>query len=108
MSEHTPGPWFVDPRDNYNVKARDEEGQAFQIARCAAGNAHLIAAAPELLEALTELSELAGFMVHADGCALRSRSPFKGADESCDCGLADAVHLAETASAKARGEGVQS
>ena len=65
MSKHTPGPWFV-PAPIYRtfyVEARVGNGMLQEVASCGptadpaqqAANASLIAAAPELLEALREL-----------------------------------------------------
>jgi len=68
MANHTPGPWFP-----INIGTHEEPmmsvraapilgGRAFEVAICATGdvtqeaedaNTHLIAAAPELLDALT-------------------------------------------------------
>ena len=61
MSNHTPGPWFFND-DNDHITSELREGKA-EIAICETGwsepfeseqqaNARLIAAAPELLEAL--------------------------------------------------------
>ncbi len=61
--QHTPGPWFVTP-DASAVYEKDELGyRADTICRLAgnpfaAGNARLIAAAPELLEACETLATL--------------------------------------------------
>jgi hypothetical protein len=71
MSKHTPGPWFVvnigaDDEPMMSVKAARIAGQEprHEVAICATGdspqemedaNARLIAAAPELLEALEKL-----------------------------------------------------
>lgn len=57
---HTPGPWEVDKRmSGYNVKVKDQDyyicetfGEYDDVDKA---DAHLIAAAPELLEALEEL-----------------------------------------------------
>lgn len=64
MSKHTPGPWRVDPtlavravgngvrvaRAHYDIQVRGKEGrEEFEYAQA---NANLIAAAPEMLEAL--------------------------------------------------------
>ncbi len=74
MSKHTPGPWAVFRRDGYStyIHAINEGGEinTFQVASChsatsrkyfptrgeAEANARLIAAAPDLLEALKELT----------------------------------------------------
>jgi hypothetical protein len=73
MSQHTPGPWFVvnigaDDEPMMSVKAARIAGQEprHEVAICATGdspqemedaNARLIAAAPELLEALEMLMD---------------------------------------------------
>lgn len=64
MSGHTPGPWHLVgslPGIRHKVHF-DEYGHGWSIAHvcngdCAEENARLIAAAPELLEALIELAE---------------------------------------------------
>ena len=67
MSKHTPGPWAVhglDVRDDGESLIarvswrRDEEQEPF--------NAHLIAAAPELLEALIECERYGGGYTNCD------------------------------------------
>ena len=76
MTEHTPGPWEIDKRDNGNIIILEDkelcptvfiwgsQGQghgriAMIYSECGIGdleaNARLIAAAPELLEALERL-----------------------------------------------------
>jgi len=78
MSKHTPGPWAVFRRDGYStyIHAINEGGEinTFQVASChsatsrkyfptrgeAEANARLIAAAPDLLEALQALSAYFG------------------------------------------------
>jgi hypothetical protein len=64
MSAHTPGPWRVMPPSvgRFKVGAARAHSEAFQIVgeasnynEQAEANARLIAAAPELLEALQEL-----------------------------------------------------
>ena len=63
---HTPGPWFIERRTNdggtthHSITASDGHGWScdryMSVAGCIDSNdAHLIAAAPELLEALTLL-----------------------------------------------------
>ena len=63
-TQHTPGPWFV-PTPTYRtlyVEARVGNGMLQEVAACGptadpaqqAANAQLIAAAPELLEALSD------------------------------------------------------
>jgi hypothetical protein len=69
MSKHTPGPWFTTPQyGNYAVYSRglvgDDTGDGWEPCICELdsdepvnheANARLIAAAPELLEALRDL-----------------------------------------------------
>ena len=61
MSEHTPGPWYIEPTSDFNASFRVMDVQEVTVALCyqqpadtwlAESNARLIAAAPELLEAL--------------------------------------------------------
>ena len=57
MSEHTPGPWaiYVNAPSDVVIRKMSKDGyELCAIARVSSGyaNAHLIAAAPELLEAL--------------------------------------------------------
>lgn len=62
---HTPGPWFVNGRESYTkyVEARIGGGLLQEVAACGPteqqeqqeANARLIAAAPDLLEALENL-----------------------------------------------------
>lgn len=59
---HTPGPWTVAPgRDKthpHNIESRSPECDGFDLARCVnAADAALIAAAPDLLNALRDLVE---------------------------------------------------
>lgn len=61
-AKHTPGPWRVEPDSSHfdslttiaNGSARVAEAAGRTLAECEA-NAHLIAAAPDLLEALKKL-----------------------------------------------------
>lgn len=66
MSKHTPGPWIIGDTytkegDKIQVEAFDEIGnRSLQVLiRCedVEANAHLIAATPELLEALQEMDK---------------------------------------------------
>lgn len=59
MNEHTEGPWNVvagDDEDVYDITPADCIGGVVAVAYDA-GNAKLIAAAPELLEALRAVAE---------------------------------------------------
>lgn len=101
MSKHTPGPWTVGPveRTKWSVFATTDGGDSVKVICCTAGNAreredpqraadaHLIAAAPDLLEALRDLY------------ALYDRGVLKGPDALC----AQVVHAAIVAIAKAEG-----
>jgi hypothetical protein len=64
MNKHTPGPW-VATQDPSAVNTEDwcigAQGQIDMIAVCSEANARLIAAAPDLLEALQNLE-------NDDGC----------------------------------------
>lgn len=82
MSKHTPGPWTSRPfGDSFAVMVSDK-----RVAYCygafadwdketAEANAHLIAAAPELLEALKEMCEMHGG-IHDEDCP---------EDDTCGC-----------------------
>jgi hypothetical protein len=73
MNKHTPGPWTADKlqdRDTFNIFANGFVSAMCQVSRMenstrstsgneVAANARLIAAAPDLLEALREIAELA-------------------------------------------------
>lgn len=70
-TKHTPGPWVVDPKRSLRVIAVGDE----TVASCGASdlirgsweaNAALIAAAPELLEALEDYVKVHEFLGHAD------------------------------------------
>ena len=77
MSAHTPGPWFV-PKSfgTQYVEARIDGGMLQEVAACGPtqeptqqyANARLIAAAPELLEALNNLLEAVESMQGTYGC----------------------------------------
>ncbi|HFF2105780.1 TPA: hypothetical protein ACGBGH_004783 [Pseudomonas aeruginosa] len=76
MSKHTPGPWFVNGRESYTkyVEARIGGGLLQEVAACGPteqqeqqeANARLIAAAPELLEALQGMIEVYGGQYNDD------------------------------------------
>ena len=62
MSKHTPGPWsiYVNAPSDHVIRKMSKDGyELCAIARVSSGyaNARLIAAAPELLEALTDCVE---------------------------------------------------
>ena len=62
MSKHTPGPWaiYVNAPSDIVIRKMSKDGyELCSIARVSSGyaNARLIAAAPELLEALTDCVE---------------------------------------------------
>jgi len=75
MSNYTPGPWHVIPHPKYpQGKSRIDNnseaswGDFGQIAYVAPNNAHLIAAAPDMLEALANLELLArDLLLRIDG-----------------------------------------
>lgn len=79
MNKHTPGPWFITGTMTKYVEARIGGGLIQEVASCGpteadngygeqqAANARLIAAAPDLLEALEILVELAGTGCNIDG-----------------------------------------
>lgn len=78
MTKHTPGPWFVDGAKPWQIILRTEKTNMLRIAsantqftRTYAANARLMAAAPELLEALKNAtSVLKAFAGHVkDGIA---------------------------------------
>jgi hypothetical protein len=73
MSNHTPGPWYAIPHPEHpHGKSRIDNdpyvpwGIFGQIAYVAPNNAHLIAAAPELLAVLEELRESASYWSEYD------------------------------------------
>jgi hypothetical protein len=119
-SKHTPGPWGVShgghgsPHgfviDEYYVLNRtlaDDVAIAADIVDPATqmpseANARLIAAAPELLEALRFLLPHVEH-AHADSCG--DSDSYNNAEvPSCGCGLDAAVESAHAAIAKATGE----
>ena len=69
MSGHTPGPWFISGTRTKYIEARIPGGMIQEVAACGPtaadngygpqqeGNARLMAAAPDLLEALEKLLE---------------------------------------------------
>ena len=62
MSKHTPGPWIVVSRGMFSPKVVDANGLGichtpYAGAPPAEANAHLIAAAPDLLEALRSIAD---------------------------------------------------
>jgi hypothetical protein len=90
MSKHTPGPWYIDP-----IKAHANGNRRIMAEQCTpvavvpdhlVADARLIAAAPDLLEALSRLIEI------EDGPGMAV------------IGWEDAMERAYAAIAKARGE----
>jgi hypothetical protein len=77
-ARHTPGPWFVDPECNGNISAEHNHQLAIVTARYvgerpdyaeAKANARLIAAAPELLDALRDAVKQCDCGInHVRGC----------------------------------------
>ena len=74
--KHTPGPWYIDP-----IKAHANGNRRIMAEQCTpvavvpehlAANARLIAAAPDLLEALDDLAR------YADTCELFLRETHPG------------------------------
>jgi hypothetical protein len=74
MSKHTPGPWEVDRDDSQKVWVKskaegwDEEWVALSFSGRAGANARLIAAAPDLLEALKAAKEVVDVAEHMTSC----------------------------------------
>lgn len=76
MSAHTPGPWrlYCTQKDEFVVRKMFPDGQeAHQIAVKVRGygNARLIAAAPELLEALKDALDLIDSISPVEGNTVR-------------------------------------
>ncbi|MBN6350370.1 hypothetical protein JZM10_02675 [Providencia rettgeri] len=83
--KHTPAPWDLNKRqDGFNIVDGDNSGFVAHVPK--QDNAHLIAAAPELLEALIELTESAKQAIDGLG------------------DLSDAIDTAKAAIAKALGQ----
>ncbi len=103
MNKHTPGPWFVDHKSPFLVRAGDDiDGR--HIAHIGPANytprfdvdepnAKLIAAAPDLLDALEGMLEIYGVREQH-----MSREPFASSTE------VDCCNQARAAIARARGE----
>ena len=94
MSKHTPGPWaiYVNAPSDVVIRKMSKDGyELCAIARVSSGyaNAHLIAAAPELLEALRGM------------LALDEEHHQRG---HCDDDVCAEVRKARAAIAKATGE----
>ncbi|MFP4145311.1 MAG: hypothetical protein ACLFV3_09220 [Phycisphaeraceae bacterium] len=103
MSEqtHTPGPWrhyqdtkhapgYIEDESRSYIAAMEFDGAGFDAKTCLA-NAQLIAAAPELLEALRDLRDSV-------------QALHVGADERVlDCVVCQCLDRAEAAIAKAKG-----
>lgn len=62
MSKHTPGPWGCVPGEFFSVY-RYEGGEPTAVTKTEA-NAQLIAASPELLEALRDASQTLAWLAH--------------------------------------------
>ena len=95
MSEHTPGPW--EAREDYDSTwwvVQSGPAQDLAIHDLSEANARLIAAAPDMLEAL---KMIASRMFHTLKCAAKVEPE---SEEECDC---DHI-FASAAIAKARGE----
>ncbi|MEQ4731333.1 hypothetical protein ABN075_04730 [Providencia rettgeri] len=83
--KHSPAPWDLNKRtDGFNIVDGDNSGFVAHVPKQC--NAHLIAAAPELLEALIELTESAKETIDGLG------------------DLSDAIDTAKAAIAKALGQ----
>ena len=75
MTAHTEGPWSVaETRHNYDTVIRGPKGEPIALALIAGytkqegvANTALLAAAPELLEALHEMVDLVGMAIPFDG-----------------------------------------
>ena len=75
MMKHTEGPWSAaEPRHNYDTVIRGPKGEPIALALIAGytkqegtANAALLAAAPDLLEALEEMVDLVELMCPFDG-----------------------------------------
>lgn len=101
MSAHTQGPWRLDADEKigdwqvldaaavYVVADRPSD----HVSKNTMADARLIAAAPELLAALTQLRNAGGHNYH---CAFDVGTP-------CSCGLDEALKVSAAAIAKARG-----
>lgn len=75
--QYTPGPWTYDPNDRHdlivkkgsNIVCEVKDNRAFTLQQCQ-GNAKLIAAAPDLLNAA--YSALNALKLHTNGTAVRA------------------------------------
>lgn len=117
-TKFTPGPWAIDPATRpaevctiYGLPESETDGQGFAYVRGALGyweaeeeenmaNAHLIAAAPELYEALVEAEkDLVAAQVNARRAAAHDPA-WAGVSEA----IQPSVDRARAARARARGE----
>lgn len=57
MKSHTPGPWHLFPSNPLCIEAKDGNVALCNLARSNEADARLIAAAPELLDALKDMVE---------------------------------------------------
>ena len=79
MSEHTPGPWEISEDDDFRIRNQDwgdvcmvfdgpSEEETPGLTEMCKSNAHLIAAAPEMLEFLETMDRV---NVFDDDCTFR-------------------------------------
>lgn len=98
MSEHTKGTWIVDSAIPYLVNREEDNRRIAYIApNDQQANAHLIAAAPDLLEALIEVAASLAWNAHGE-CRAINDGPIMPS--------AMAIEVARAAIAKAKGESV--
>jgi len=107
MTKHTQGPWYHTGKEFNDVRDADDElvavalhlrvGQPERSVQEAAANARLIAAAPELLEALNQLVKAEQRAANLSFCADTY------AQESVRFQMYDAMQAAQAAIAKATG-----
>jgi hypothetical protein len=97
MSKHTPGPWVAKPDpnacqpDDWCVGLSGSEANIDKVAVCSKQDAHLIAAAPDLLEALKKVNDAACYASEED-------------TETREAALLMIGQLARAAIARAEGE----
>lgn len=107
MSSHTPGPWHAHMGYRWShVKSANGdyimEANYRAIARQHA-DARLIAAAPEMLDAVVHAEAWISKMPHGDNCFLSDH--YDGdPGASCNCGKEGLLHALQEVIAKATGE----